>query len=48
MVAVLSGIYKLGLIVSNCETKVIENLLTYTKGISASVVFDISLIEMMF
>lgn len=30
MVAMLAGIYKLALIVSNCETKVIENLLTYT------------------
>lgn len=33
MVAVPAGIYKLVLIVSNCETNVIENLLIYTKGI---------------
>lgn len=39
MVAVLAGIYKLALIVSNCETNMIENLLIYTKGISALVVW---------
>ena len=44
MVAMLVGTYILALIMSNCETKEIENLLTYTYGISASVVFDIALI----
>lgn len=39
MVAVPAGIYKLALIVSNCETNVIENLLIYTKGISALVIW---------
>lgn len=48
MVAVPTGIYKLALIASNCETNEIENLLTYTKGISASVIFDISLTGMIF
>lgn len=30
MVTMLAGTYILALIVSNCETKVIENLLIYT------------------
>lgn len=48
MVTVLAGIYILTVIVSNCETEVIENLLTLTSIIPASLAFGITFIGMIF